>query len=135
MTRVSAVPRTSRDNLGRENSPMIESDRMLKQVSWLDRTAKLALIGGFMLPPVVVGILIARGWPLGALGGIILVGWWFSLGLFLLLRAASLWQSKKTYPENDPKFRHIRFRAVIYTTLCVLVVMVPLSLFLFCCVR
>ena len=114
---------------------MIESDRMLKQVGWPDLAAKLVLIGGFMLRHVVVGILIARGWPLGALGGIILVGWWFSLGLFLLLRAASLWQSKKTYPENDPKFRHIRFRAVIYATLFVLVMVVPFSLLLFCCAR
>lgn len=112
---------------------MNENDRIALRGKWLDRTATLVLIGGFMLPPVVVGILVARGWPQGALGGIILVGWWFSLGLFLLLRAVSLWQSKKTYTENDPQFRRIRFRAVIYATLFVLVVTVPLSLLLFCC--
>lgn len=114
---------------------MIKSDRVVKQVKWLDQTAKLALIGGFALPPVVVGILIARGWPLGALGGIIILGWWISLGLFLLLRTASLWQSKKAYMENDPQLRRIRSRTVIYAMLFVLAVMVPLSLLLFCCAR
>lgn len=114
---------------------MIENDRTDKRVNWLDRSAPLALIGGFMLPPVVVGILVARGWPLGALGGIIIVGWWCSLWLFFLLKAASLWQSKKTYPENDPHLRRIRFRAFVYATLCILVVMVPLSWLLFCCGR
>ena len=59
---------------------MNENDRIALRGKWLDRTATLVLIGGFMLPPVVVGILVARGWPQGALGGIILVGWWVLTG-------------------------------------------------------
>lgn len=112
---------------------MMESDRIITQVQWLDRAAKLALIGGFALPPTVVGILIARGWPLGALGGILVVGWWGALGLFLLLKTASLWQSKKTYLANDPQLRRVRSRAVIFATLFLVIVMGPLLALLFCC--
>lgn len=118
---------------------MIESDRIVQRVNWLDRAATLALIGGFALPFVVVGILVASGWPLGALGGIIIVGWWFGLGLFLLLRTLSLWQSKKTHQEHDPQLRRIRFRAYIYATLFVVITVVPVASFLYylryCCAR
>lgn len=100
---------------------MTDHDRISRRVTWLDRAAKVVLYGGFVLPFVVVGILLARGWPPGALGALIPFGWWSIYGVFLLLKAASLWQSVNTYSEHDPQRRRVRSSALRYTLLCVLV--------------
>lgn len=100
---------------------MHDMDRMRQRVQKLNRAAKWVLIGGCVLPFVVVGILLAGGAPPGALGVIFPFSWWCMLGLFLLLKAMSFRQSAKTYLDNDPQLSRIRSRATIYTTLCVLV--------------
>lgn len=103
---------------------MNDHDRIIQRVKWLDRTAKLVLYGGFVLPLAVVGILLARGWPPDALvfiTGVIPFIWWLIYGMVLLLKATSLWQSMNTYPEHDPQRRRVRSSAVRYTMFCVLV--------------
>lgn len=89
---------------------MMESDRIITQVQWLDRAAKLALIGGFALPPIVVGILIALGWPLGALGGILVVGCGAPWGCFFCSRPRAsgsqrkhIWRASLSIAASDPE--------------------------------
>ncbi len=90
--------------------------------------AKLALLAGIVLPIAVTILLMQQGF--GARGELLLFGLWCCLGLFLLLKTASLWVLARSGPGEDSARRGMRVRAWVYSLLSAVLVGGPLGFIL-----